>query len=159
VIDHGVEIRFERTNPLRVRGLAIQHVEVIRRVTEIAARRDRLRSATQPRVRRDDRRHSSDDADRLVRDERQRPGGDAQRVHRLDIATAALAQHGERRLRDVAIRGERRTKRVELVGVRKLAVPQQPRGFLEGRPIGQLVDLMSCNHELAALAVDVTELR
>ena len=44
-------------------------------------------------------------------------------------------------------------------GRRQIAVPQQPGGFLERGVFGELVDMISSDHELAAFAVDVAELR
>jgi hypothetical protein len=38
-------------------------------------------------------------------------------------------------------------------------MPEQPRGFFEGRVRGELIDRESTDHELSPLPIDVTETR
>ncbi len=128
-------------------------------MTEIVSRRDRLPAMPQPPVEGDDHGHARDDPRRLVRFERERPGGHAQRVHRRHLASCALAEQCERRLREAPNAGERIAECLQLRRSRQAAVPQQPGGFLERGVRGQLVHRVSGDDQLAALAVDVTEPR
>jgi hypothetical protein len=159
VIDDGVEIRLEAANPLRIRNLAAQHVQEVRRVPKIPARRNRFGAAAEAPVRRDDGWKSGEDGGGRFRRHRDRAGGDSKRVHRIDRVTRTLAQQRDGGGRERALGGEFFTERVELTPVRQIAVPQQPRRLLERRALGELADVKARDDQLAAFAIHVTESR
>ena len=128
-------------------------------MAEVRPRRHRLLSAPQPPIRGDDRGNARDDARRLVGDEREGPRGDAQRVHHIEIAMSALAKQREGLIGNDASRREVAAEGVQLRGRGKIAVPQQPRRFLERGMFRQIVDPVPRDDELAAFAVDETQLR
>jgi hypothetical protein len=69
VVDDGVEIGLESPHALAVGFGAVQHVEVIRRVSEVGARRDRFVAVDQACERGDDGRGDRDDRRRFARRE------------------------------------------------------------------------------------------
>jgi hypothetical protein len=71
----------------------------------------------------------------------------------------AVTEQRDGRVGNAASSRERRAKRVELRDRREIAVPQQPGGFFECGVFGQLVDLKSGDHELAAFTVNVAQAR
>ena len=66
VVDDSVEIRLQAADPLGRGDLSAQHIEGIRRVTEIRSRRDRRAAGKQPPVGRDDRRKCGEERARVI---------------------------------------------------------------------------------------------
>ena len=71
----------------------------------------------------------------------------------------AVPQKRQRDIGHSADSGEARAKFLELLCRRQLAVPEQPRGFLERRVLRELGEREAGNRQLAALAVDVAQPR
>ncbi len=126
---------------------------------EVATRADRLGAAPQPPERRHDDGEPRHNRGCSVGRHGNRPGGDPKRVHRFDAGGRAFAQQRDCCGGQGAPGGEIAAESLELVSGRQIAVPEQPGGFLERRVFGQLAYGEPGDDQLAALAIDLTEMR
>ena len=143
VVDHGVEVGLQAAHVRFIRQLAGEHVEVIRGMAEVRARRDGRLVVEQAPVRGDDDGEGAEEharggfvsvgagfsrrMGRLKPAATQRGGGHAQRVHRIDALLRGGGEQIERHRRQLAAAFERTS-------------PQQLHRLLERGVRGQLLD-------------------
>src|SRR2546422_4484231 len=140
MIDDGVEVRLQRALTLGRWKLAAEHVEVVRCVTKIVSRRDRLLIMKNTPVRGDDCRKRCEE---LIGNEQ--ACGRAQCVHRIVVSLCGSAQHLVSDRRQLAIASRREAEELH--------------GFLEGGVGRELLDGVSGDDQLTTLTVDHTQRR
>ncbi len=140
VIDDRVEIRLHRVDALGRGNFSVEHVEIVRSVRQIAARRDRLLLVQKAPIRGDDRRESGEWS-------ASEPGGGSQRIHRIVFSRRCRAQNVVRNRLQLAF------------AIEQLADAEDADGFLESRVRGEVLDGVSADDQLAAFAVDHADRR
>ena len=148
VIDDGVEVGLQPADAPGQRRFAGEHVEVIRGMAEVRARRDRCLAVQKAPVGGDDGGEGGEEIARRVvvvlAGERRRRH--AQRVHRIDATFCCSVEQIERH-------GIELTPPCQVVERSELAVPEKVRRLLERCVQGQLRDGVAGNDQLALLAV------
>ena len=158
------EIAVDQLRGIGARFLAGQHPEQIGGVAERRVGGDRLLAGADARMRGDDHRHLRRQPHGLAQRRLARIVGGlriesgergrrrAQHVHRMRRFDGA--DNVEHRRRQLACRLQFGIEGRELLLVRQFAVEQQPRGFLEARMLGKIVDRIAAIAQLAGLSVD-----